>query len=116
MILKGESFSNHPIAKSLTKNKKIDTSDVRNFKELEGLGLQFEIGDDKYLLGSNKLVKTNTKTGIFLKKNDELIGSISLNDTLKENTEKVIKELKRNNLDIYMFTGDNEQQAKKIPD
>ena len=116
LILKGESFSNHPIAKSLTKNKKIDTSDVRNFKELEGLGLQFEIGDDKYLLGSNKLVKTNTKTGIFLKKNDELIGSISLNDTLKENTEKVIKELKRNNLDIYMFTGDNEQQAKKIAD
>lgn len=116
LILKGESFSNHPIAKSLTKNKKIDTSDVRNFKELEGLGLQFEIGDDKYLLGNDKLVKTNTKTGIFLKKNDELIGSISLNDTLKENTEKVIKELKRNNLDIYMFTGDNEEQAKKIAD
>lgn len=114
LILKGESFSNHPIAKSLTKNKNIDTSDVKNFKELEGLGLQFEIDDNVYLLGNEKLVKTNNKTGIFLKINNELIGSISLNDTLKDNTKDVINKLKNRNIDVYMFTGDNEEQAKKI--
>ncbi len=116
LVLKGESFSNHPIAKSLVKNKKIDYSDVKNFKELEGLGIQFEIGNDIYLIGNNKLIKTDKKASILLMKNDKLIGSIYLNDILKENAKKVIDNLKKNNIEIYMFTGDNEYQAKKIAD
>jgi len=115
LIAKGESFSNHPLAKALLNNvDNIDTSDVKGFKEKAGLGLEYKINNDKYLIGSSKLVGLDDQEGIFIKKNDKVIGSIILKDTLKENTKKVINNLKEKGLNLLMFTGDNELSAKGI--
>ena len=51
---------------------------------------------------------------LFVAKNNKLIALIGVKDTLKENVEQVIKELKSKNINIVMLTGDNEKTAKSI--
>ena len=54
LIIKGESLSNHPIAKSFLKlsNKKIDNSDVLDFKEIPGKGISYKIKDKEIKIGT----------------------------------------------------------------
>ena len=121
MIALGESLSNHPISLSILKevNNDLDTTEIKDYKENAGLGIEFNYKNDKYLIGNNKFVEFNGKldkigTTIFLKKNDEVIGNIVLKDTLKDNIYEVISKLKKKNIKIKMFTGDNEMHAKEI--
>jgi len=121
MIGMGEKLSNHPISKAILKeiDKKLNTEDIENFKEEAGLGIKYTYKNDKYLIGNSEYVEFKGKidkigTTIFLKKNDDIIGNIILRDTLKENIYEVINKLKKNNIKIRMFTGDNEIHAKDI--
>lgn len=121
MIALGESLSNHPISLSILKevNNDLDTTKIKDYKENAGLGIEFNYKNDKYLIGNNKFVEFNGKldkigTTLFLKKNDEVIGNIVLKDTLKANIYEVISKLKKKNIKIKMFTGDNELHAKEI--
>ena len=61
ILIKGESFSNHPIAKSILKLKstKVDNSDVKDFREIEGLGITFKIGDKNIFIGNKRLCSCN---------------------------------------------------------
>ena len=47
ILVKGESLSNHPIAKSIMNlsNKKISNEDVKNYKEIEGKGITFDLNN-----------------------------------------------------------------------
>jgi len=123
MIGIGEKLSNHPISISILKeiNKDLNTTEIKNFKEQAGRGIEYTYKKDKYLIGNSEYVKyegiiDKVGTTIFLKKNDEIIGNIILKDTLKENIYEAISKLKQNNIKIRMFTGDNEIQAKDISD
>lgn len=123
MIGIGEKLSNHPISVSILKeiNKDLNTEDIKNFKEQAGRGIEYTYKENKYLIGNSEYVKyegilDKVGTTIFLKKNDEIIGSIILKDTLKENIYEVINKFKQSNIKIRMFTGDNEIQAKDISD
>lgn len=51
ILIKGESFSNHPIAKSIMnlKNEKVNNDDVKKYQEIEGKGITFELMIKKYL-------------------------------------------------------------------
>lgn len=121
MIGIGEKLSNHPISKAILKeiNKDLDTKNIKEFKEEAGRGIEYIYKDNKYLIGNSKYIGYEGKpnkigTTIFLKKNNEIIGNVVLKDTLKENIYEVINELKKNNVKIKMFTGDNEVHAKDI--
>ena len=121
MIALGESLSNHPISLSILKEvtNDLDTKEIKDYKEKAGLGIEFNYKNDKYLIGNNKFVcyKGNLDkigTTIFLKKNDEIIGNIVLKDALKNNAYEVINKLKKKNIKVKMFTGDNELHAKDI--
>lgn len=115
----GESFSNHPIAKSIMDSCKIkiDTSQVKNYEEIAGKGLSYQIEDKKILVGNNELVETNQQeegTTIFIKVGQELIGSIILSDTIKEGTKEAMEVFQALGIKTRMFTGDNAAIAKKI--
>ena len=81
----GESFSNHPIAKSILKTVKeeVDTSKVENFQEIPGKGLQYQYMEKIIKIGNQELIK---EKGL----------EVSLDDTtslyLIVNNEKVAKE------------------------
>lgn len=116
---KVESLSNHPIAKSIVSyvNKEISNNDVRNYKEVEGLGVCATIKKDEIKIGNanffnNKL--DNEKGKIYLSVNDKIISSIIISDGIKDNVKKSIYEFNKMNIDLYMFTGDSKENALSI--
>lgn len=116
----GESFSNHPIAKSILRSAKkdIDTSNVKEYKEIAGKGISYQIDGKTILVGNSELVDCeNTNDGttdIFVKIDDEVAGIIVLADTIKHGTKEAIENLKSMGIKTRMFTGDNFEVAKKV--
>ena len=53
-------------------------------------------------------------TIIYVAKNDEFIGSILIEDEIKEETKDVISELNKMNCKTIMLTGDNDEIAQKV--
>ncbi len=116
ILTKGESLSNHPIAKSILKLKKgkIDNSDIKNFKEIEGNGLSFTLDKKRILIGNSKLCNCGVDTDLHLNIDGKHVASIIINDGIKENAKDTIKKLKNNNIKTYMFTGDKKAVALNI--
>lgn len=113
----GELYSNHPIGKSIINYKKINVKkyDLNNYKEYSGKGISYIYDNDVYKIGSSNFVKYKEKdSNIYLSINNKVIGYIVLEDTIKETTIKAINELKKLNINIKMFTGDNKEIALKI--
>lgn len=116
LLVKGESFSNHPIAKSimkLTKNK-FDTNDIKNYKEIDGEGITYQIGNKKIKVGTSKLCNCDKSASLHLNINGKHIASISIDDGIKENVVDTINKLKDMKIRTYMFTGDRKEVALEI--
>jgi Cu+-exporting ATPase len=66
-----------------------------------------------------KRLETNSNDSssiIFLAINGEAKGFVTVNDSIKSNAAQVIKELKQNNLESVLLTGDNYNVAKRVSD
>ena len=114
----GESLSNHPIAKSIVNftGISIDNKNVKDYKELEGLGISYTYDSKKIKIGNNKLfnMKNDEGLNIYLSIDDVIISCITINDGIKENVFETLKELKNKNIETYMFTGDSKENAISI--
>ena len=62
-IAYGESFSNHPIAKSVLKNIdfEIDNSKTSEYNEISGKGISYKLDGKTFLVGNSKLVRFRRK-------------------------------------------------------
>ena len=131
LILQSIEFnSKHPIAQSICEFSNFNKIEVTNFREIEGYGLQADIGNTTYYVGSSKFVKeqcinniyendeerflSKGYTIVYLFNNDGVLGIVGLADTVKDGVKDLIQELKNMNKNIYMLTGDNEASAKII--
>lgn len=125
LVALGESFSNHPIAKSVLEyvegniDYEQEIVNVKDYKEISGKGISFEYNSNKVLVGNAELVGYNENidevgTVIFVKENDTILGYILLSDTIKPETKDFIENLKKNNINTKMFTGDNVEIAKNV--
>ena len=116
ILIKGESFSNHPIAKSILKLKstKVDNSDVKDFREIEGLGITFKLGDKNIFIGNKKLCSCNHECMLHLNINGSHVASISIDDGIKDSAKETISKLKSYGIKTYMFTGDRKENALVI--
>lgn len=116
ILVKGESLSNHPIATSIIKLKKgkIDNKDVKNFQEIEGKGITFELDNKKIAIGNSKLCNCEEEATLHLNIENKHIASITINDGIKQGAKQTIDNLKRLNIKTYMFTGDKKQIALEI--
>ena len=116
ILKKGESLSNHPIAKAVMKlpSKKINNKDVLNFKEIEGKGIEFDLKNDHIKIGNKKICDCNDDTILHLNINGKHIASITLDDGIKENAYDTIHKLKKQGIKTYMFTGDKKEVALTI--
>lgn len=115
--IKGESLSNHPLAKSIVSifNKKVSTNDVTNYKEYSGKGISYELGGKKIKIGSSSFVKAKDKSSsVYLSINDKIISKLELMDGIKKDSKDAISMLKNENIITYMFTGDDKEVALDI--
>ena len=120
----GESYSNHPIAKSIlneVKNEDIDIKQVRDFEEIAGKGLKYKIQDKEIIIGNKSIMNDNKITSnqeegtiLFLKINDEVVGSIKLIDEIKPDVKTTMKKLSDLGIKTKMFTVDKKEIAQKI--
>ena len=113
----GESFSNHPIAKSILKkaNMDIDLSQVKNYEEISGKGIKYEFEGKTIKIGNAKFVEKDSSqilgTVLYLKINDEVVGNVVLKDQIKPDAKQAITLLKQMNIKTHMFTGDKKEVA-----
>ena len=117
LLRKGESLSNHPIAKSIMKlsKKKVDNHDVVDFKEITGKGIEYKINDQLIKVGNIKLCQDCQNEGdIHVNINGKHIASIMISDGIKKEAKETISLLEKNNIDTYMFTGDKKEVANEI--
>lgn len=116
ILRKGESFSNHPIAKSILSlsDKKVNSEDVKNYKEIEGKGISFTLNNKKILIGNKNLCDCDNDTILHLNIDGVHIASITINDGIKENAKVTIDGLKKHGIKTYMFTGDKKDIALDI--
>lgn len=118
----GESFSNHPIAIAILKKygKNVEKEKINDFQEIAGKGLEYKLEGKTIKLGNidfagNKEVYSEEiGTTIYVKIDNEVIGYLVLNDTLKEESKLAITSLKALGINTKMFTGDNKEIALKV--
>lgn len=118
-VVWGESYSNHPIAKSIVRNaKNVETKKVENYEEITGKGIKYNIDEKTVLVGNSSLVGKEDEiaesTKIYLKIDEELVGAILLKDEAKHGTKEAIQALNFRGIVTKMFTGDNKKAAKQI--
>lgn len=116
ILLMGESLSNHPIAKSIMSisNRNVDNSKIKNFKEISGKGITFQLDDKQVSIGNNKMDECKEIASIHMHIDKKHVASIFIKDGIKKNTSTVIKSLQKNDIKTYMFTGDKKDVALEI--
>lgn len=115
--VKGESLSNHPLAKSVLNvfNKKVSTKDVLNYEETAGKGISYEIDGKKIKIGSSSFVNASDKDSyIYLKIDGKVAAKLKLIDDIKKDSISAILELKKQNIKTFMFTGDKKKSAEEV--
>ena len=121
-----ESYSNHPISLSVKKayGKELDSSIITETQELSGLGIATKVEGKSILVGNDKLMKEKniqyTKcndigTVLYVAIENKFSGYILIADQIKNDSEKAIKELKKNNIKkTIMLTGDRKEVGEDI--
>ncbi len=118
----GESFSNHPIAKAILNNvnKKIDLSNVEEFKEIPGKGIEYKINNKKIKIGNRNFIENininekNIGTYLYLSIDETTVGAIILCDEVKQDAKQTISILNKFGIITKMFTGDNKEIALQV--
>ncbi|MGM8216543.1 heavy metal translocating P-type ATPase [Bacillaceae bacterium W0354] len=130
-----EDYSTHPIAKTIVeyaKDKGIKAKDGELYKNIVGKGVQATINGEVYYAGNLKLfeeldisledvrskvekIQSHGKTVVIIGTQKEIMGIISVSDTLRSSTVKALNGLKQVGVNqLVMLTGDNEGTAKMI--
>ncbi|MGN1444987.1 MAG: heavy metal translocating P-type ATPase [Eubacteriales bacterium] len=129
-----ERKSEHPLARAVCAygvERTVPTEEVADFTALPGNGLSATLGGERLVGGSVKYVgdllpipesmrqaadrlAESGKTPLVFVRGQELMGIIAVADTVKEDSPRAIRELRRMGIRVVMLTGDNQRTAKAI--
>jgi len=123
---KAESFSNHPIARSIMKayGGEIEKEALRDYEEISGHGIRVTSDESVILAGNDKLMKRENidfqqnddiGTKVYVAVNGIFTGAIVIADEIKADSRSAIARLKEAGVrKTVMLTGDNVQIAEAI--
>uniref|UniRef100_A0A7C5V478 Cd(2+)-exporting ATPase n=1 Tax=Caldicellulosiruptor owensensis TaxID=55205 RepID=A0A7C5V478_9FIRM len=129
ILISIESFSNHPIAKSILKGigeNSISFSSVQDVIEHPGKGIEGIVDGKKVLIGTKEFLQENgveinnslelspELSYIFISCDMKFCGYVALKDSLKDDVKKVLNDLRNFGAKIYLLTGDKKEVAEKI--
>jgi Cd2+/Zn2+-exporting ATPase len=125
-----ESFSNHPIAKSILScaaarlSMPLNSVQVGQYKEIAGCGISAAVFNKKILVGNSNLMRqenitfnvTETHgTAVYVAADGVFVGVIVIADEIKPDAAEAVQQLKLLGIkQIVMLTGDNEIIAKTV--
>ena len=135
-----EQVSEHHLGRTIVKeaeDRKLKSkySEVKDAEAIKARGVSGIIDDDHYYIGNKKLIdeqhiaipeeiindyiseQKEGQTAMFVVKNDEVIGLISIMDRIKEDALEAVRTLReRGAKKLVMLTGDNRYAAEKVAD
>ena len=123
-----ESYSNHPIAKSILAayGKSIDQKQFSGFEEISGHGISVMVQGKKVLAGNSKLMESEkiaysacdaAGTRVYVAADGSYVGCILIADEVKPDSNRAIAELKKIGVEkTVMLTGDDERIGKSVAD
>jgi Cu+-exporting ATPase len=119
IVFSMEKYSNHPIAKAIGTEWKINNPLFwKKIEEVKGIGLVAEDSKgDRYQLGSYKIAATltaDTSHTAYLLKNDALVGWFDMEDALRPEAASVIAYLHSKNIKTVLLSGDSLERTKTI--
>ncbi len=126
MAVYAESYSNHPISKSLKEayGKDIDAALVSDVEEISGHGVTAVVDGRKVAAGNGKLMRRlnisyaqpgKTGTQIHVAIDGKYAGHILISDIVKPNAKKAIADLKAAGVrKVIMLTGDERHVADAV--
>lgn len=127
--------SEHHIAKAIVaeaKNRNLELLEVKDFSRVPGRGVRGIINGEEVLVGGASIlddekmtasddVKTaiekegeKGRTIIYVFKNKEIVGIISLGDVIRAESKEAVEELKKMEIGVAMITGDSDNVAKWV--
>lgn len=120
-----EAYSNHPIAMSLAEEygKEPDMSRVSDAEEQPGYGVRASVDGREVYVGNIRLMNRQgifyqpvkeAGTVIYIAVDGQYAGCILISDKIREDATGLIKWMRRKNLGVVMFTGDNERVAEEV--
>ena len=119
LVFSMEKFSNHPIAKAITNEWKINNPiNWKKIEEIKGLGIKAEDKEGNiYELGSYKMAATYTSEAThtaYLIKNKSLAGWFNMDDAIRDETIDVIKYLHSKNIKTILLSGDSLERCNQL--
>lgn len=129
-----EQYSEHPLAQAIVNNakkNKIKLETIKNFKAISGHGVEGNYKNKKLIVGKpeyarkikslgatleNKIkeLESQGKTVVVTIYSGKIYGAIAIADTIREDSMIAVKELQKQNVFVYMITGDNQRTANAI--
>ena len=119
IIFNLETYSSHPIAKSLVSELKSfsDKIDFTNIHEEKGVSIEGNYNGNTYKIGSYKILeKGNDNHDLFVLKNNILIATIDIEDEIKQNTNEVISKVNSFGINTSLLSGDKKEKCKYLSD
>lgn len=116
-----EKYSNHPIAKAIAKEWKMN-DEVRwqTITEEKGLGMKAVTKEgDHYLAGSFKVAAQLTnddRHSIYVIKNNVLIGWIDVKDEIRPEAAQIVRYFKNKHIKTILLSGDRYEKTKALAD
>lgn len=135
ILLSAEQQSEHPLAAAVVqylKDRGATPVQLNSFESITGKGISVKSGNILYKAGSYKMAlddKMNipaelqkasvqwtaaAKTVICFAQDNEVLALIAIADEVKSGSAKAVAALKQMGIDVYMFTGDNQQTAAAV--
>lgn len=118
-----ESHSNHPIAKAIAKLD-AEVLEVENLQESAGGGISAIWEGKTVALGNARFIGNLTqqsikddsigKCQVFIALDNEIVGSIILEDYVKEEAQEAVSLLKNQGYELHILSGDKESVVKEV--
>jgi Cu+-exporting ATPase len=131
-----ERLSEHPLGQAIVRaasDRKIAVAEIADFENVAGKGVRGRLGNAPVIVGNIRLMReqgiavdaaapqiesreSRAETAVAVAENGELIGIISVTDSLKSDARQAIEALHSEGIATAMITGDNKKTAKAIAD
>ena len=123
-----EQVSTHPIAVSIVnaaKERNLPLERPDRFEEIAGAGLVAYFGSDTLLVGNPRLMDqfkvdysayraADYGSEVLVAKNGTFLGSVRINDTLKDDAKQAVADITKLGLATVMLTGDARREANAV--
>ena len=129
-----EKASEHPLAEAIADYYSEEAKNIglTNITSVTAAGISAYSNNEQYFAGTLKLLEQNSvladeglikwsdekraeaKTVVFFADSKKVLAVIAIADKIKDSSKAAIQKLKNLGIEVYMFTGDNQQTATAI--